>query len=234
MPDPLDQRLTDHLAGFITAHKRALIEQVLAARTRHLTVVLEDIYQPQNAGAVIRSCDCFGIQDLHVIERGNRFRPNPAVTRGAEKWVDVIRHCPRHGDSTRTGLDALRRAGYRLAALTLRDGAIPLGELDVRPRTALCIGAEETGLSDLAHGMADVHVHIPMAGFTQSLNLAVTAAICLCALTARLRASDTAWQLGEAEKAALRLRWYRKVVAHPDAHLDYLRARVAPPGAGDG
>lgn len=222
MDNRVDQRFLDHLSAFITAHKKEEMERVLGLRTRHITVVLENIYQPQNASAVIRSCDCFGVQDLHVIERENRFRPNRAVTMGANKWVDVIKH-PRHDtDNTRTCLEGLKHGGYQIAALTLRPDAISIQDLDIHPPTALCIGTEKEGLTELAHELADVYVQIPMSGFTQSFNLSVTAALCLYELTGRLRASDADWRLTVDETEALRLRWYRSVVPREGAHREYI------------
>lgn len=198
------------------------MERVLGLRTRHLTVVLEDIYQPQNASAVIRSCDCFGVQDLHIIEREHRFRPNRAVSMGAHKWVDVVKYSRKDEDNTERCLAGLKQSGYQVAALTLRDGAIPIHELDIQRPTALCIGSEKDGLTERAHELADVFVRIPMRGFTQSFNLSVTAALCLYELTGRLRDSDIDWPLSKKESEELRLRWYRKVVPRDDAHRDFV------------
>lgn len=82
--------LTDHRAVFVSKNKRDMIEQVLASRTRYLTVALEDIYQTQNASAVVRSCECFGIQDVYVIENRNRFKLNKDVAQGLPSgWISA-------------------------------------------------------------------------------------------------------------------------------------------------
>lgn len=212
-------RLTEHLGRFVTAHKRERIEQVLAQRTRYVTVVLENIYQPHNAAAVIRTCDCYGVQDLHVIENRNRFEPNEAVSMGAGKWVNVHRHGPPTENPTASCLASLKARGYQVVAMTLREPSVPIGEVPLDRPMALCFGSEEPGLSDIAHAEADRFAHLPMLGFTQSFNISVCAAITLHEVTNRLRRSDLPWRLPPEEAAALRLAWYQSVVPHAEAHV---------------
>lgn len=211
-------KLTEHLARFVTESRRDSIERVLARRTRYVTVVLEDIYQPHNAAAVIRTCDCYGVQDLHVIENRNRFEPNEAVSMGAGKWVEVHRHGRPSADPTADCLASLKAQGYRIVAMTLREPSMPIAELPLDRPVALCFGSEEPGLTDTAHHQADCFAHLPMLGFTRSFNVSVSAAIALHEVTGRLRESDHPWQLREEEIAALRLAWYQAVVPRADAH----------------
>ncbi len=112
------KELLAHLAGFVSDHKKQRIEQVLAARTRHLTVVLEDVFQPHNASAVLRSCECFGVQDVHVIEEGSTYTVNPDVAQGASKWLSLVRYNQAEGENARSCFAALRARGYRLVAAT--------------------------------------------------------------------------------------------------------------------
>lgn len=222
--------LIAYLAPFVTAHKRQRIAEVLAQRTRHLTVVLENIYQPHNASAVVRSCECFGVQDVHAIELDNPFTPNKSIVRGASKWLSIHHYAQTDaGSGTAVCLQQLRRQGYRIAATTLRSGSIPIRELDVAQPVALCFGTEETGLSDEAHDLADLFVQIPMQGFTQSFNISVTAALCLYDLTTRLRPSALPWQLTTAEKQELTLAWYMGVVRQSDTLVQEFLARRAAP-----
>ena len=86
------QKLNIYLNQFVTEKRSQLMERILENRTRFISVVLENIYQPHNASAVIRSCEGFGIMDLHVIEEGNRFQENSDVTIGTSKWVNTIRY----------------------------------------------------------------------------------------------------------------------------------------------
>ena len=84
--------LFEYLTGFLTEHRKSLFSQIIENRTRYLTVVLEDIYQPQNASAVLRTCDCFGIQDVHIIENKNEYRISPDVALGSSQWLNINRH----------------------------------------------------------------------------------------------------------------------------------------------
>lgn len=207
---PPDQKcqLRDHLASFVSPRRLGLIASIVAARTRYLTVVLENIAHPFNASAVLRSCDCFGVQDVHVIEKENTFETVPGITMGAAKWLTVQRYTQTSAntaDPTTRCLQQLRAQGYRLAATTLREDSIPIQEVPLDDKVALCYGVEGTGLSDLAHEMADLHVKIPMVGFTQSFNLSVTVALTLYELTTRLRQSSRPWALTPAEQQDVEL-----------------------------
>lgn len=177
------------------------IESVLARRTRRITVLFEDLYYPHNASAVMRTAECFGVQDVHVVEQEKRFRPSKDVARGAGRWLTLWRH--REFDDARR---ALRSSGYLLAATSVDPDSVPLEDVPVDRPLVLCFGTEELGLSADAMARADLHVHVPMDGFTESLNVSVTAALCLRELTRRLRATG-GWQLSPQEHDDLRLTW---------------------------
>ena len=170
-------------------------------------MVLEDIYQAQNASAVIRSAECMGIQEIHIIENTNPYQLNPSVVQGASKWMDILRYKKAGANNTEDCLQGLRRRGYRLLAMTLRENSTSLDEVDVAEPLALCFGSEEPGLSEVAHAMADEFVQIPMLGFTQSLNLSVSAGISLYQLGSRLRQSPVDWQLLEEDQTCLYIDW---------------------------
>lgn len=204
--------LCRYLNNFITLHKQNRISQVLDWRTRYLTVVLEDIYQSHNASAVIRSCECFGVQDIHIIEQVYNFDVNPDIVVGASKWVSLHRYSHPGGNATEDCLLHLKENGYRIAAFTLRHDSIPIQNLDLSQKIALCFGTEELGLTDKAHTLADVSVRIPMVGFTQSFNISVTVALSLFALMERIHAGEYFWNLTEAEKLDLRLGWYQRII----------------------
>jgi len=197
--------LTGHLLTMVNAGRARRIEEILAHRTRYLTVVLEDIYQSHNANAVIRSCECFGIQDIHVIEATNPFSVHSSIVQGSAKWITMQRY--RGGDATGDCLASLQQSGYRLAAMDPQPGSLPLDELPVDRPVALCFGSEEPGLSGRARQMADVSVAIPMQGFTRSLNLSVSAGIALHALDTRIRRPGIAWCLTGRETDELRALW---------------------------
>ncbi|MGI9229462.1 MAG: TrmH family RNA methyltransferase [Gammaproteobacteria bacterium] len=197
----------DYLSEYINPDRRALLETVLAQRTRYFTVVLEDIYQSQNANAVVRTMECLGIQDLYVIEQNNEYQLNPGVLQGADKWLQIYRHNQAGGNNTEACLQSLKDKGYRIAAMTLDDQSVPLEQLAIDKPTAFCFGTEEQGLTDTAQGLADVSAKIPLYGFTRSYNVSVSAAISLYTLIARLKASDADWQLSATEKDRLLIDW---------------------------
>lgn len=202
------QQLIDYLQEHVTDHKQRLMDEVLTARTKHITVVLENIFQPHNANAVLRSCECFGLQDVHIIEDLYEFRINRDVVRGGAKWL-TLHHYQEEG-SLRHCVSQLKQEGYVIAATTLRPGAISIRDLDIEQKIALCFGTERDGLTEEAHELADVFVKVPMNGFTQSFNISVSAALCLYELTGRLRQSQVDWQLSETERLTLRANWMIK------------------------
>ncbi|HCM76686.1 MAG TPA: rRNA methyltransferase [Cytophagales bacterium] len=204
-------RVADHLAQYITDHKRSLIENILHQRTRHLTLVLEDIFQSQNASAVFRTAECFGIQDVHLIENQNSYGINPRVLKGANKWLNIVHHNKPMADNTPLCFEHLRANGYKILA-TSPSAQLSIREVNVTDKIAIVMGNELHGLSDYAQSQADLKVKIPMEGFTESLNLSVSAAICIYELMTRLKASPVEWGLSQQEQDILRLTWYRKTV----------------------
>ena len=206
-----DHELYERLSQFISENKRTLFDRIASLRTRHITVVLEDIHQPHNASAVVRTCDLLGVQDLHVIENRNRYTVNPDVTLGSSKWVDII----RHRDGEHNSMDCMRKLrerGYRIVATTPAPGACTPHDIPLDKPLAICFGTELTGLSNEVMDAADVHLRIPMYGFTESFNISVSAAITLFTVGERLRASDIDWQLDAKEQLALKLTWTRRML----------------------
>jgi len=211
--------LIKKMREYVTENKQTKINEVLSNRTRQLTVVLENLYQAHNASAVIRSCDCFGVQDLYVIENSYTFSVNKGVVMGSSKWVDIHRY-NETDDNTEACLINLKKQGYKIAATTLRPGSIPIHEIDLTQKTALLFGTEEIGLTETAHELADEMVYIPMCGFTQSLNISVSAAICLHQLMNTLKSSEINWQLSEHERLAIELEWLAKSASNGDKLLN--------------
>ena len=202
--------LIEYLSGFINESRRELLKNVLAQRTRHLTVVIEDVYQSQNASAVVRTAECLGLQELHIIENRNAYRLNPDVVKGASKWIEVNRYKEKNKNNTDICLQGLKQRSYKIAAMTLREDVIDLESLPIDEKLALCFGAEDAGLTDTAHEAADYFVKIPILGFTQSYNLSVSAGISLYQLTNNLRDSSISWQLDKEEEIDLYIEWLTK------------------------
>ncbi len=216
MPESVDtNRITTHLGQYVTGHKKEVIESVLNQRTRYLTIVLEDIYQSQNASAVFRTAECFGIQDIHLIENRNKYSLNKRVLKGANKWLNIVHYNQLHANNAEKCFDHLRKEGYQILA-TSPDSKLQLNQVDISRKMALVMGNELYGLSDYVKENADYQVAIPMYGFTESLNLSVSAAICINELMNKIKGGEVKWSLDEREMAQLRLAWYRKLVKNAD------------------
>ncbi len=194
----------EYLRGFMLEERAATLERVLADRTRYITVCMENTFHPQNASALIRSCEAFGLQDIHTIEESCRFKPDVNIARGTDKWVDIRRH-----PSTVAAMSALKESGYRIVATMPHKGDCTPESFDVAAGPfALVFGTEHAGISDEVMAAADDFVRIPMYGFVESLNVSVSAAILVRALTERIRgASDIDWRLTDTERAELLFRW---------------------------
>mgnify|MGYP002619806825 CR=1 FL=1 len=207
----LNTNLLDHLLEFVSENKRNKFDEIIQNRTRYLTIVLEDIYQPHNASAVLRSCDCFGIQDVHIIENSNRYEVNPDVALGSSKWLSLYKY-NSYAHNTKACLEALRDKGYRIVATTPHEKGCLIDDLPLDQKTALVFGTEMRGLTEQALELSDDFVKIPMYGFTESFNISVSAAISLYKLSEKLRKSDINWRLSEEEITEVKLSWARQVV----------------------
>ncbi|MEO7988898.1 MAG: RNA methyltransferase [Chryseolinea sp.] len=202
-----------HLSRFVSDHKKEFAEKVMSSRTRHVTVVLENIYQSQNSSAVIRTCECMGLQDVHVIEDKSKYSVNRRVLKGAHKWTDIIHHQSKQDDATIKCFNTLKESGYKILVADPAEEGISIHDVRVdESKIALVFGNELHGVSEIAQQNADQKIKIPMFGFTESLNISASVAICLSSLITRLHASPDDYGLSETEKDAIRLEWYRKIV----------------------
>ncbi len=205
------QALLAQLLSMVSEHKQALFQKIIAQRTRHLCIVLEDIYQSQNASAVLRSADCFGVQDVHIIEKRNEYTINPDVALGSSKWLSLYKY-NTHENNTLAAYKHLRAQGYTIVATTPHTNDIELQDWDMSKKTALVFGTELQGLSQEAIDQADAHIKIPMYGFTESFNISVSAALSMFALTQKMRQSNIPWQLNEQDKTDILLGWAKATV----------------------
>lgn len=217
--------LTKYLSGFVTPKRQAKIDAVLSQRTRYITLVSEDFHSPHNASALLRTCEGFGIQDLHVVENFNTFKVRRGAASGSAKWITIHRYDSESTDNTIACLNKLRSQGYRIVATTLDSSALPLEAIPLDQKLAILLGSECYGVSKRAQAEADLHLTIPMVGFTESLNVSVSAALCLHVLTRRLRCLHVDWHLSEAEKRSLRLDWMRHSSRHGDRLAQYFLTR---------
>ena len=203
------------LREFMTPERYDVLRGSVSMRTRYMTVLAENMYHGQNAAALIRHCDAFGVQEMHTVETLCPFEPNPDIARGSERWVDVRRHA-----STAEALAALKGAGYRIVATTPHREDVTPETFDVaRGPFALVFGTEHAGISDEVIASADEFLRIPMCGLVESLNVSASAAILIYMLSERVRSTVGGWQLSPAAQAEVLDRWMRRSVKDAEAIL---------------
>ena len=207
----IDLKLLEHLETYLTDTRRAKFNKVLSQRTKHFTVATEDVYQLHNTSAVIRSCDVFGIQEVNIVEERNSKRIDREIAMGAQKWVDLNRY-----HTVKDCINDLKAKGYQIVATTPHANDCDLHDFDVTKKSCFFFGRETEGLSEDVLNAADCYLKIPMAGFTESLNISVSAAIILQHVTTKLKQTNINWQLTEAEILEKRLDWVRKTIKSYD------------------
>ena len=204
--------LLKYLSANITPERFALFNKIIEHRTKYITVVLEDIFQSQNASAVLRSCDCFGIQDVHIIENRNQFQLDTEVSLGSSKWLSLNKYNQEKNNSL-AAIKTLKKQGYKIVATTPHINDQELPNFDITSgKIALVFGSELPGVSDTILNEADEFLKIPMFGFTESFNISVSAAIILHHLTDKLRSSEVNWELTEKEKTEIKIQWIRNTI----------------------
>ncbi|RVT76769.1 TrmH family RNA methyltransferase [Flavobacterium sufflavum] len=203
----IDIDYLNFLENILTDNRKERFLEVLEKRTKHFTVAVEDVFQLHNTSAVMRSCEVFGIQELNVIEQRFGKRIDKQIAMGAQKWVDINRH-----DSVSGCIASLKEQGYQIIATTPHEQDCTLEKFDISKPSAIFFGTEKEGLSEEVMQKADGFLKIPMVGFTESLNISVSAAIIIQDLTNRLRRSDIDWKLTDTEILEKRLDWTRKSI----------------------
>jgi tRNA (guanosine-2'-O-)-methyltransferase len=203
----IDMDYLEFLENILTENRKEKFLKVLKDRTKHFTIAVEDVFQMHNASAVMRSCEVFGIQELHVIEERYGKRIDKEIAMGAQKWVDIATY-----DSVTNCIDTLKNKGYQIIATTPHENDCLMEDFDISKPSALFFGTERDGLSEEILKRADGFLKIPMVGFTESLNISVSASIIIQNLTNRLRNSAINWQLTEEEILVKRLDWARKSI----------------------
>ena len=212
------KELSDYLSNFVSDNKKNKINEIVLNRTRHLTVVLEDIFQSQNASAVLRTCDCFGIQDVHIIENRYLYELNPDVELGSAKWLSINKYNSNE-NNTQVALSKLKKQGYKIIATTPHRNDLLISDLEINDKIALVFGTEKDGLSEIAMQNADAYVKIPMYGFTESFNISVSAAMSIFYLSEKIRNSAIKWQLTEEEMFEIKINWFSNVIRMSDKIL---------------
>ena len=221
----VDEKLLQYFEGYLTEKRKALFKKVLEDRTRHFTVVLEDIFQSHNTSAVVRTCDIFGIQDIHVIENKYNQKVSKHVAKGSQKWLSINRY-KFDGDNTKTCLESLKSKGYQIIATTPHNNSCLLEDFDINKKSAFVFGVEAEGVSDYVKQNADGYLKIPMVGFTESLNISVAAAIILQKITSKLRNSNSNWKLSNVEKKTLYFNWIKGTIKNVIKIEEYYQQKL--------
>jgi tRNA (guanosine-2'-O-)-methyltransferase len=212
MESSLKLELIEHLSQFLTEERLHLFQQKLNERSNRITLVLEDVFQSRNISAAMRSADCFGIQNIHIIENKNNFVKDKSVSLGAGKWINIKQYNTEE-NNTINCLKKLKKEGYQIIATSPHNTNISLEEIDVKNnKIAIILGTELTGLSEKALSFADKRMKINMYGFTESLNISVSAAICCQSISSKMRKETTGWEVTEEEKTDILLNWIRNSI----------------------
>ena len=198
----LEERL-EYMSQFLTEERKAVLQRTVASRTHYMRILTENMFHPQNASAIMRHCEAFGIQQIHTVEDRCKFDPSVNIVRGTQKWVDV-----EHHDNTHEALKALKAEGYRIVATTPHRCSATPESFDVtKGKFALVFGTEHAGISEEVIKAADEFLMIPMCGMVESLNVSASAAILIYMLSERIRQSVDGWQLSDTEQLKLLTRW---------------------------
>jgi len=207
----IDLKLLEHLETYLTASRKEKFKKVLSQRTKHFTVATKDVYQLHNTSAVMRTCDVFGIQELNIVEEQNSKSIDGEIAMGAQKWVDLNRF-----HSIEECILDVKQKGYQIVATTPHTNDCVLHDFDVTKKSCFFFGRETEGLSQDVLDKADCYLKIPMVGFTESLNISVSAAIILQDVTTKLKQTDINWQLTKEELLEKRLDWCKKTIKSYD------------------
>lgn len=210
-PSEINKRLYEKLYDHISPNKQTLFERYAPERTNYITVVLENVYQEHNASAVVRSCDCLGIQNLHVVEQRNEYRVQTEIALGASNWVKIHNYSDPN-NTTANCLRKLKEQGYKIIATTPHDNSQSIYDLDLSQPMAFVFGTEKEGISQEVLEEADQTTFIPMYGFTESFNISVSVAIVLSAIRRRLEESAIRWRLDENEQILAKIEWTKQLL----------------------
>lgn len=222
----MEEELLKALYQIITPEKIEKFDRIASERTRHITVAVENLFQEHNASAVIRSCDCFGIQDVHIIEKNNRFNVNRDIALGASQWINHTHYTDLLFPTTKC-IEKLKESGYKIVATTPHTNAYSINDLPISEPIALFFGTEHTGLSEKALELSDYQVKIPMVGFTESFNISVSAAITINTLRTRLEEeNDNSWKLNQKEQTRLKIEWCKNIIKNPEKVIKELTKRI--------
>lgn len=221
-----NQKVLESLWSLLTAERQQKIQNVLQNRTRGLTLVLEDIFDPHNASACLRSAEAMGVLDVHIIENSHKFELKEGVAQGTGKWLNLVRHRAKHQENTISCFSKLKAQGYQIYAATPHEHDVELPDITFTEKIAVVFGSEKDGLSQKALELADKRFKIPMTGFAESLNISVSCAITLFTLMQKLKNSKLDWKLTAEEIAELKVDWAKKSLPNGEKIYETIQQKI--------
>ncbi|XOV68243.1 MAG: TrmH family RNA methyltransferase [Fluviicola sp.] len=224
IPMTVDEKVLAAFYDIISESKQEIYDRIAADRTRHIVVVMENIRKDHNASAVMRTCDCFGIQDLHTIEKDVTYVVQREIAKGASTWIDLHSHSIGENPGLEC-IDGLKKQGYQIIC-TSPHTEQTLEDIDLQQPSALVFGTEIHGISRDILDVADQTIRLPMYGFTESFNVSVSAALSLHSLRNRLEKSNINWRLSHEDQIKLKIQWCTKIIRDGEAVEREIRRRI--------
>lgn len=208
----LDKRFRDwaisELESSLTEARQEKCRAILDERMSYMSIVLEDIYNPQNSNAVLRTADCFGVQNVHIVETMNVHEERNLVSKGSEKWLSLHRYNTPDIDNSLVCIKRLKEQGIRIVSAMPHKEGVDIRDFDVKKGPfAIVLGNELYGVSMEMEEFSDEYINIPMYGFTESLNLSVAGALCMHELRNKICREVPDWPLTEDERKNVHLEW---------------------------
>jgi tRNA (guanosine-2'-O-)-methyltransferase len=209
------------LQPYLLPERVERLKEVLASRTVSVTLVLENLHKDYNISAILRTCESFGIQDVHVVPQPGEGKVFKTITQGCHKWLTIHRH-----EDVSTCFKILKKKGFKILAGAFGQDAPPLDQTDFSGRVALVFSNELEGANPEVLDQVDGFFVIPMTGFSQSLNVSVAAGIVIHhVLRYKLERGEELERIPSDEAGRMLGEWVKKSVRKADEVLKELRSR---------
>lgn len=219
--------IINELKEFVLPERISTFQNVLAQRTRYISLLIENVFQSHNASAIIRTAEAMGIQDLYVYERKNNFNPNDEISMGAHKWLNIKKYNETE-QSVSEVISELKNKGYRIVATALHDNAYDIEHIDLnKGKIVFLFGTEKEGLTAEIKSQAEEFVKIPMFGFTESFNVSVSVGIVLYSVIRKLQKNNINYKLTEEERETIMVEWLVKSIPMGEKVLERILKKEA-------
>lgn len=205
----------EQISQELTEHKRQLFEAKVKNRTRHFSIGLEDMMKSQNASALMRTADAFGIQRVDVYDKNERFSVSSGISKGVEKWLDVSFFNSYEKGETAQWVSNLKSTGRKLYVTALDHRAKPVQELDPTIPATFCFGNEKDGATQALQDAADEVVYIPMQGFVESFNVSVSCGIVMHHMVYGMEKAGIARGLAPEDELETLIQWTLRTIPNP-------------------